>query len=195
MVFCAFYGLGCQMLSTCIGILLLSQTGLFHPEMGGDLYVSGIVLYALSSGIPQITLLFDVLAIGGFFATRLYVQMGGTKWAWTIILTALVFALPFFAVACWVNSVALYYHSTMALPFLTILEVLLIHIMVGLPLYLFGGILGKRMAPQFEAPCRTANAFRQIPPIPFYRTLPFQMAVSGFLPFRFVVLFYLFLRR
>lgn len=123
-------------------------------------------------------------AIGGFFATRLYTQMEGTKWAWTIVLTAVIFALPFFAVACWVNSVAISYGSTMALPFFTILQVMMIHFLVGLPLYLFGGIIGRRFAPAFSAPCGTAKLCRPIPPIPIYRTLPFQMCVAGFLPFR-----------
>ena len=181
-LFCAFYGLGCQFFATALGVILLSLTGLFHPEMGGAVYTSAIVLYALSSGI------------GGFFAARLFQQMGGVKWSWTIILTATLFAIPFGLIFFWVNTIAAAKGSTMSIPFWTIVEVLMIHVIVGVPLYLIGGIIGRRTTGSFYAPCRTANAVREIPPTPWYRTLPFQMAAAGFLPFSaiYIEMFYIF---
>lgn len=66
--------------------------------------------------------------------------------------------------------------------------------LVGFPLNIIGGIAGKRSAGNFEAPCRTKTFPREIPAIPWYRSLPMQMVMAGFLPFRFVVMyvFYLF---
>jgi len=181
-LFCAFYGLGCQLLTTALGVILLSLTGLFHPEMAGVVGVAAIVLYALSSGV------------GGFFATRLFEQMGGVKWAWTIVLTSTAFAVPLALVFMWVNTVAAAKNSTTALPFGTVLEILSIHMFVAMPLYMLGGIAGRRTAGTFYAPCRTANAVREIPPIPWFRTLPFQMALAGFLPFSaiYIEMFYIF---
>ena len=49
-------------------------------------------------------------------------------------------------------AVAIYYKVLIALPFTTILEVLLILIFVGFPLTLFGGIAGRRAATDFSAP-------------------------------------------
>lgn len=59
---------------------------------------------------------------------------------------------------------------------------------------LIGGIAGKRFAPPFYAPVRTKNFAREIPPIPFYRRLPVQMLMAGFLPFSaiYIELFYIF---
>ncbi|KAH8491946.1 hypothetical protein H0E87_021515 [Populus deltoides] len=46
-----------------------------------------------------------------------------------------------------------------------------------------GGIIGKNSKAEFQAPCRTAENPREIPPLRWYRqTIP-QMAIAGFLPF------------
>ena len=57
---------------------------------------------------------------------------------------------------------------------------------VGFPLTVLGGILGKNSTlPRFDAPCRTKNIPREIPHLTWYHTLPVQMMVGGFLPFRY----------
>ena len=58
-------------------------------------------------------------------------------------------------------------------------------LIVGFPLTVLGGIMGKNMASGFDAPCRTKNIAREIPPAPWYRSLPIHMAIGGFLPFRY----------
>lgn len=55
---------------------------------------------------------------------------------------------------------------------------------VSFPLSLVGAIAGKNFAGPFDAPCRTKNAVREIPPIPWYRGPGAQVLVAGFLPFR-----------
>ena len=46
----------------------------------------------------------------------------------------------------------------------------------------------------FDAPCRTKNARREIPPAPLYNTAAAQMLIGGFLPFSAisVELYYIF---
>lgn len=56
---------------------------------------------------------------------------------------------------------------------------------VGFPLTVLGGIMGKNLAGNFDAPCRTKNIAREIPPAPWYRSLLVHMAIGGFLPFRY----------
>ena len=56
---------------------------------------------------------------------------------------------------------------------------------VGFPLTILGGIMGKNLAGNFDAPCRTKNIAREIPPAPWYRSLLVHMAIGGFLPFRY----------
>ncbi|KAL6062820.1 Transmembrane 9 superfamily member [Balamuthia mandrillaris] len=182
-LFCACVGVGAQFLCVAIGILLLALAGMFHPNSRGSLYTVAIVLYALTS------------AIGGYVSGNLFRKMGGQKWAWNIMLTAGLFVVPFVMIFSVVNSVAISYGSTTAVPFSGIIVVFLILVFVGLPLTILGGIAGRRIGSgEFEAPCRTKNFPREIPLIPWYRQAPMQMVMAGFLPFSaiYIELYYIY---
>lgn len=64
----------------------------------------------------------------------------------------------------------------------------------GLSLTVIGGIFGKNNASSFDAPCRTKNIAREIPPQPWYKSTLIHMTVGGFLPFSAisVELYYIF---
>lgn len=181
-LFCAFVGLGAQCLSTMFSMLALALVGLFYPGSEGSIFTAGIVLYALSS------------VVGGFVAGYYFKQFGGEKWAWNIVLVSTLLTIPVIVVFAYANTVAIVYDVTAAVPFGTILIVIAIILFVGFPLTILGGITGKRVAGPFEAPCRTKNFPREIPAIPWYRSLPCQMVMSGFLPFSaiYIELFYIF---
>ncbi|GAM27660.1 hypothetical protein SAMD00019534_108360, partial [Acytostelium subglobosum LB1] len=181
-IFSALYGVGWQFITIVTGILLLALFGIFYPNNGGNMYVAGIILYALTS------------IISGFQSAKMYKNMGGLQWTWNIVLTATIFTVPLLCVAFLSNTVAVTWHSTVAIPILTIIEVLTIWAFVGFPLTVIGGIAGRRLSGQLEVPCRTKNFPREIPPIPWYRRLPFQMMMAGFLPFSaiYIELFYIF---
>jgi hypothetical protein len=181
-LFCAFVGLGAQSLTIMFGILLLAIVGMFYPNSGGSVFTSAIVLYALTS------------VLGGFVSSTFFKQFGGEKWAWNIVLVATLYTAPMFVVFSFNNTVALAYDATAAVPFGTIMTVLVILICIGFPLNVVGGIAGRRAAGEFEAPCRTKNFPREIPAIPWYRSLPSQMLMSGFLPFSaiYIELFYIY---
>jgi len=181
-LFCAFVGLGAQCLCTMFGILILALIGLFYPGSEGTIFTAGIVLYALTS------------VVGGFVSGSYFKQMGGEKWAWNVVLVGSLLTVPVICVFAYVNTVAIMYDVTAAVPFGTIFIVLAILVFVGFPLTILGGITGKRVTGAFEAPCRTKNFPREIPAIPWYRSLPCQMVMSGFLPFSaiYIELFYIF---
>nr|CAD47840.1 putative phagocytic receptor 1b [Dictyostelium discoideum] len=181
-VFSAFYGIGWQFISIVCGILALSLFGMFYPNNGGNMYTAGIVLYALTSGIS------------GYQSAKMYKNMGGNKWAWNIVLTATLFVAPLFIVVILSNTVAITWHSTVALPILTMMKSLPFRLFVGFPLTVVGGIAGRRLSENFEAPCRTKNFPREVPPIQWYRRLPCQILIAGFLPFSaiYIELFYIF---
>lgn len=120
--------------------------------------------------------------------------MGGEKWAWNIVLVAALFVGPVLVVFAFLNTVAITYNATAAVPFSTIMIIVAILTFIGFPLTIIGGIAGKRSSSAFEAPCRTKNFPREIPPIPWYRSLPMQMIMAGFLPFSaiYIELFYIY---
>eukprot|EP01125_Pyxidicula_operculata_P021044 TRINITY_DN7968_c0_g1_i1.p1 TRINITY_DN7968_c0_g1~~TRINITY_DN7968_c0_g1_i1.p1 ORF type:complete len:598 (+),score=94.05 TRINITY_DN7968_c0_g1_i1:266-2059(+) len=181
-LFCSLVGVGTQFVIMSVFLLGLAIIGVYYPGNDGAMYVSGIVLYALTA------------LVAGFVSSYWYKKMEGTHWPWNILLTTTVFALPFLLMAFFVNTVAIVYNVTKALPFTTIMTVLVIWLFVGFPLTLIGGIAGKHLSGPFKAPVRTKNFAREIPYIPWYRRMPVQIAIGGFLPFSaiYIELHYLF---
>ena len=111
-----------------------------------------------------------------------------------LLLTGCLFCGPLFLTFCFLNTVAIAYTATAALPFGTIVVIVLIWTLVTSPLLVLGGIAGKNSKAEFQAPVRTTKYPREIPPLPWYRkTIP-QMAMAGFLPFSaiYIELYYIF---
>jgi hypothetical protein len=92
------------------------------------------------------------------------------------------------------NTVAIVYRSTAALPFGTICIIIVIWCLVTFPLTVLGGIAGKNGKREFHAPVRTSKYPREIPPLPWYRSTVPQMCMAGFLPFSaiYIELYYIF---
>eukprot|EP00244_Chara_vulgaris_P011221 TRINITY_DN547_c0_g1_i4.p1 TRINITY_DN547_c0_g1~~TRINITY_DN547_c0_g1_i4.p1 ORF type:complete len:692 (+),score=110.61 TRINITY_DN547_c0_g1_i4:247-2076(+) len=181
-LFCSVIGSGTQLLAMVLCIFGLALIGVFYPYNRGALYTASIVLYALTSGI------------NGYVSACNYKQMGGENWVRNVMLAASLYCGPFFAVFAFCNTVAIAYSSTAALPFGTIVIILIIWALVTFPLTVLGGIAGKNTKTEFYAPCRTNKFPREIPPLPWYRqTIP-QMAMAGFLPFSaiYIELYYIF---
>jgi hypothetical protein len=84
--------------------------------------------------------------------------------------------------------------STAALPFGTIVIILVIWALVTIPLTVLGGIAGKNNKTEFSAPCRTNKYPREVPQLPWWRGTVPQMVTAGFLPFSaiYVELYYIF---
>ncbi|KAE8684681.1 Transmembrane 9 superfamily member 2 [Hibiscus syriacus] len=158
------------------------HVGVFYPYNRGALFTALVVIYALTSGIA------------GYTAATFYGQLEGTNWVRNLLLTGSLFCGPLFVTFCFLNTVAIAYKATAALPFGTIVVILLIWALVTSPLLVIGGIAGKNRKEEFQAPCRTTKYPREIPPLPWYRkTLP-QIAMAGFLPFSaiYIELYYIF---
>eukprot|EP00270_Netrium_digitus_P006730 TRINITY_DN1940_c0_g1_i2.p1 TRINITY_DN1940_c0_g1~~TRINITY_DN1940_c0_g1_i2.p1 ORF type:complete len:647 (-),score=171.95 TRINITY_DN1940_c0_g1_i2:358-2208(-) len=180
--FCAVIGVGTQLLVLVLSYFGLALVGLFYPYNRGAQYTACIVLYALTAGIS------------GYVSAHLYRQMGGENWVRNIVLTALLFCGPFFAMFFINNTIAISYRSSQALPFGTIVIVIVIWALVTFPLTVVGSIAGKKNRSEFYAPCRTNKYPREIPALPWYRRAIPQMCMAGFLPFSaiYIELYYIF---
>ncbi|XP_039139485.1 transmembrane 9 superfamily member 2-like [Dioscorea cayenensis subsp. rotundata] len=181
-LFSAVIGSGTQLLALAIFIFLLALVGVFYPYNRGALFTALVVIYALTSGIA------------GYTATSFYLQLEGTNWVRNLLLTGFLFCGPLFLTFSFLNTVAIAYSATAALPFGTILVIILIWTLVTAPLLVLGGVAGKNGKTEFQAPCRTTKYPREIPQLPWYRgTIP-QMAMAGFLPFSaiYIELYYIF---
>ena len=127
-------------------------------------------------------------------AADTYRQFGGDRWVRNVVLTAALFLGPVLATFSFLNTVAIVYRSTAALPFGTICIIIVIWCLVTFPLTVLGGIAGKNGKREFHAPVRTSKYPREIPPLPWYRGTVPQMCMAGFLPFSaiYIELYYIF---
>ncbi|KAE8654783.1 Transmembrane 9 superfamily member 3 [Hibiscus syriacus] len=170
-LFAAALGSGIQLFTIAIFIFILAMVGIFYPYNRGVLLSTLVVIYALTSGIA------------GYTAASFYCQLEGINWVRNLLLTGSLFCGPLFVTFCFLNTVAIAYKVTAALPFGAIVMIFLIWGLVTSPLLVLGGIAGKNSKAEFEAPCHTTKCPTEIPQLPWYRkTLP-RMAMAGFLPF------------
>uniref|UniRef100_A0A4W6G0L1 Transmembrane 9 superfamily member n=1 Tax=Lates calcarifer TaxID=8187 RepID=A0A4W6G0L1_LATCA len=179
---CAVLGVGAQFLTLATGIIVMALLGMFNVHRHGAINSAAIVLYALTS------------CVSGYVSCSFYTQINGQRWVWNIILTSSLFSAPLFLTWSVVNSIHWWSGSTQALPATTVLLLLGAWVLVGFPLTVIGGIVGKNRAGSFQAPCRTRNIPRQIPTQPWYKHTAVHMAIGGFLPFSAisVELYYIF---
>lgn len=168
---CALVGTGAQLFVMSVALLGMALLGLFAPTRRGAIVTACIVLYSVSAGV------------GGYLSARLYRQLGGDKWVLNILLTSVTFPGPLLLTFAFLNTTAIAHASTSALPFGTIVVILLLYGLVTFPLTVLGGIAGRNTAGDFDAPCRTTKVPREIPEVPVYRSPAAHMLMAGFLPF------------
>jgi len=175
-------GVGMQLLLMAGLVVLLALLDVFDPVKRGNVLTALIVTYALTSGV------------GGYMSARLYKQLEGTNWVWNIIAAALLLPGPLCVTFAFLNTVAIYYKSTAAVPFSTIMVLLTLYLSVSFPLTLIGGIAGKNSTGKMEVPCRTKITPRELPSLPWYRSGWVQTFLAGFLPFSaiYIELHYIF---
>lgn len=104
------------------------------PQDRGAILTTAIVCYALTS------------FVGGYVSGGLYSRMEGKRWIAAMLLTAGLYPGLVFGIAFVLNMIAVSYHSLAAVPFGTIVIVLLLWAFLSFPLGILGGCgeLGSR---------------------------------------------------
>lgn len=181
-LFCSILGCGMQMILIFLCMLTLAVVGVFYPYGRGTAYAAMVVIYSLTA------------VIAGYVSGSMYKKLNGTAWVHNVLVTVTLFVIPVFIVWAFLNTVAIFYSSTAALPFGTIVALFALYFLVTFPLTLAGAIAGKNYTSEFDAPTRTKFQPREIPPAPIYRKMGVQVAIAGFLPFSaiYVELYYVF---
>lgn len=120
--------------------------------------------------------------VGGYVSARVYKFLHGEGWRRNFIYTPVCLPVVVFATFFFLNLFVWARGASGAVPFTTMLVLVLIWFVISLPLSLAGSWLGFR-SPQIEAPTHTNQIPRQIPPSTGYmRPLP-SLALAGVLPF------------
>jgi transmembrane 9 superfamily protein 2/4 len=165
-----FLGNGAQLFVMTGATIAFALFGFLSPSNRGSLGSVMIILYTLFG------------FIGGYVSSRVYKAFGGEGWKKNIAFTPLLipgivfgtfFSLNFFI---WIKG------SSGAVPFSTMLVIVLIWFVISVPLSFAGSWVGfKQQA--ITPPVRTNQIPRQIPPSTTYlRPIP-SMLLVGLLPF------------
>ncbi|KAK3939042.1 transmembrane 9 superfamily member 1 [Diplogelasinospora grovesii] len=165
-----FLGNGAQLFVMTGFTIVFALLGFLSPSNRGSLGTIVVLLYTVLG------------FVGGYASARVYKSMQGEKWKLNIILTPLLVPGIVFSTFFLLDLFLWAKQSSGAVPFTTMLVIILIWFIISVPLSCAGSWLGFR-APMIEAPVRTNQIPRQIPPTTTYlKPLP-SMLLVGILPF------------
>ena len=105
--------------------------------------------------------------------------MGGTNWVRNVLLTTALFCGPLLVMFAFLNTVAIVYRTTAALPFGTICIILVIWALITFPLTVLGGIAGKNSKARALPPSCSTLAWC---PAHVRSFAPAQLQYSGLVP-------------
>ncbi|KAF2027220.1 endosomal integral membrane protein [Setomelanomma holmii] len=163
-------GNGAQLFAMTALTIAFALLGFLSPSNRGALGTVIIIFYTLFG------------FVGGYVSARAYKFFLGEKWKLCFVYTP--FALPglVFATFFLLNLFVWGRGASGAVPFTTMLVVVIIWFVISVPLSVAGSWLGFKQA-AIDPPVRTNQIPRQIPPAGGYlRPLP-SMALAGVLPF------------
>ncbi|KAJ1950079.1 hypothetical protein FBU59_000847 [Linderina macrospora] len=172
-------GAAVQVMYTAIVTTAFGLLGVLSPSYRGGLLTTAIVWFLLTG------------SAAGYYSCHLYRTWGGNNWFKNAVMTAALVPGMLIGTSLFLNLFLWYRASSAAMPFSTILLLLVLWVFVELPLTLLGAWFGFRRKPYSE-PARTNPIPRPVPPIPMYlQTVP-SMLLAGALPFAviFIELFF-----
>ena len=180
MLLCICCGTGAQLLAMSFFTIVFAALGFMSPARRGHLLL-GILLTFVTMG-----------SINGYVTARLYKTFKGKAWQRATLLTSLAFPGIAFALFFLMDLIAWFHQSSDAVPFVTILMLLVLWFGISTPLVFAGAYLGFKQD-AMEFPVNTSSIPRQIPDQPWFMFVPFTLLIGGILPFGscFVELYYI----
>ncbi|KAI1006535.1 hypothetical protein K3495_g1689 [Podosphaera aphanis] len=175
-------GSGMQLVFMVVGLLLLSSLGILNPSFRGSFGSASIGLF-ISAGV-----------FSGYFSGRLYKTFGGLNWRKNAVITALLFPGLLFTLVFILNLFVWAQASSTALPFGTLVAIVMLWLCIQLPLVYMGSWYGYSQAGTWEHPIKPSITFRQVPPQAWYLQNPQSILIAGLIPFAviFVELIFVF---
>lgn len=165
-----FVGNGAQLFSMVGATIAIAAVGFLSPSNRGALGSIMVLLYTIFG------------FIGGYISSRVYKSFRGEKWKQLFVYTPLLVPTIVFATFFLLNLFVWARQSSGAVPFTTMLVIVGIWFTISVPLSLAGSWFGFKQA-QTEAPVKTNQIPRQIPPTTGYLRPWRSMLLGGILPF------------
>lgn len=175
-------GSGMQLLVVAIGLVLLSAVGVLNPSYRGGFISVGAGLFIFAG------------VFSGYFSARTYKNFDGRDYRRNAYMTALLFPGLTFSLVFVLNFFVWAQASSTAIPFGTLLLLLVLWLCVQVPLVYAGSHYGFVKASGWEHPTKTASIARQIPAQPWYMRPVASVLLAGLIPFGviFIELLYVF---
>ncbi|MCJ1486526.1 hypothetical protein MMC06_006703 [Schaereria dolodes] len=165
-----FLGNGAQLFFMTGITIVFALLGFLSPSNRGSLGSAMILLWTIFG------------FIGGYVSSRVYKTFGGEAWKRNIVLTPVMVPGVVFSTFFLLDLFLWAQGSSGAVPFTTMLVILGIWFIISVPLSVAGSWWAFKQ-PALEAPVRTNQIPRQIPPSTRYlRSFP-SMLLGGILPF------------
>ncbi|KAG8459504.1 hypothetical protein KFE25_012839 [Diacronema lutheri] len=169
-LFAALVGAGAQLCAMALAAILTATLLTLYTGRGA-VVTTCITCYLLAC------------LVGGYTSGALYAQLGGRQWTRVLLYTASLFPAAVISTMAVLNAVAIGYRSMSAVPFLTIIAMLLLWIVVALPLTVAGTILGRHLGGAADYPCRVNAIPRLVPEKAWYARAHVLVLLGGVLPF------------
>ena len=167
---CVCCGTGAQLLCMTFWTIIFSALGFLNPSKRGFLIMAELVFYVLMG------------CVSGYVTARLYKTFKGKAWQRATVCTALAFPGLCFFLFFLMDLMAWTYGSSDAVPFTTMLVLLVLWFGISSPLVFLGAYFGYKQE-AIEFPTKTSNIPRQIPDQPWFMGVPFTLMIGGILPF------------
>jgi transmembrane 9 superfamily member 3 len=188
-IFSALIGTGTQLVILAFCLIFLS-VGFYHECASSTLFIFFLHSYRLNPLFRRGSIVTAMVVcyaftsfISGYVGGSYYVKNGGKHWIKTLLYTALLLPGVVSGLAFLLNWVAVAYGSLAAIPFVTMLVVVLIWSFISLPLTFFGTIIGRNWAGSPDYPCRIAPVPRLIPDKTWHQEPLIHVLLGGILPF------------
>jgi transmembrane 9 superfamily protein 2/4 len=167
---CVCCGTGAQLLCMTFWTIIFSALGFLNPSKRGFLIMAELLFYVLMG------------VVSGYVTARLYKTLKGKAWQRATLFTALAFPGLCFFLFFLMDLMAWSYGSSDAVPFTTMLVLLVLWFGISSPLVFLGAYFGYKQD-AIEFPVKTSSIPRQIPDQPWFMGIPFTFMIGGILPF------------
>lgn len=173
-------GSGMQLVFMAVGLLFLSSLGILNPSFRGGFVSVGVGLFVFAG------------LFSGYFSGRVYKTFGGLNWRKNTLITALLFPGLLFGLVFVLNLFVWAQASSTALPFGTLLGIVLLWLCIQLPLVYAGSWYGYVRTGAWEHPTKTTTLPRQVPSQAWYIKSPTSILLAGLIPFAVIFIELLF---